>query len=434
MSSYVILLAIAFILIIVIANTVVRNRLMAEARNGLNLQAEAIVEMMKDTRVAIEEPRKLVAFMRNSNVASLVPSNVFLMNASNKIVYKSDELFTDGLIRSIVVQNHPDYIRVVRTIEAEGVELGNLLLITEVRYIENSIRILRRALALGMLIALAIAAIIASFMQRKIVGPIISLKKDIESSKSNPNHQLTPITTGDELQSLYEAYRDMNQSVYAHMDERKRFFQNASHELKTPLMSIQGYAEAIRDGVVEGDEVNDSLDIIISKSQQLKRTVEEIIYLSKLVNEDFEYNVEPTDLCQLIQLVISDQELLAQEKGIQLDLECAKHISAIEIDQRKFESVIENLLSNGLRYAKSIIKIVVIEASDIITIRVMDDGEGLAKGEEEKVFERFYKGVGGNSGIGLAIVAEIVRYHHGTIRAGNHISGGAVFEITLSKG
>ena len=90
MSSYVILLAIAFLLIIVIANTVVRNRLMAEARNGLNLQAEAIVETMKESRVVIEEPRKLVAFMRNSNVASLVPSNVFLMNASNKIVYKRD--------------------------------------------------------------------------------------------------------------------------------------------------------------------------------------------------------------------------------------------------------------------------------------------------------------------------------------------------------
>ncbi len=101
--------------------------------------------------------------------------------------------------------------------------------------------------------------------------------------------------------------------------------------------------------------------------------------------------------------------------------------------RKKILSVFENLLSNALRYATSVIKISVVDRSKDVVIRVIDDGVGFKEDEEALVFERFYKGEKGHSGIGLAIVKEIINGHGGTIRAGNHISGGAVFEITLPK-
>ncbi len=427
-------MVITFVITIFITNTFLTNKLTNQARIDLNTQADAVLETLETTRFDISQPRKALTFLRNGNVGSLVPSDLFLLGENRKVIYASNTDYTEDLIKSIVTTDNPSYIRAVRTLEAEEGFVGYILLISEVKYISNSVRTLRRALILGMLVSLVFAGIIALVMRRSIVKPIKSLQSDIEKNKDNPDHVIRPIRTNDELEDLYEAYVDMNQSINNHLDERKRFFQNASHELKTPLMSIQGYAEGIVDGVIEGEDVNRSLDIIINKSQQLKRTVEEIVYLSKLVNHDFEYEFVEVDLMELIHSIILDVSLLASERGIDIQLDSASDSVIAKVDKVKFESVIENLLSNGLRYANKLIKVQVVDESGKVIIRVLDDGQGLKSGEESKVFERFYKGDKGNSGIGLAIVAEIVKSHKGHIRAGNHIGGGAAFEITLDRG
>lgn len=431
--SHISLLFIGFLIAIVIANTVVTNRLMAQAHQDLNEQALSVVAAVRESRFDINEPRRVLAYFKSGNIGGLIPSDIFLLSANKTLLYASNETLAEDRVLTIISGDHPDYLRVIKTLESDERVIGHLILTTEIKHIEAYTRTLRRSLVLGMFIALAIGGVIASIMGRSIIRPIQSLKKDINAYKDDSDHLMTPITTGDEIQALFEAYEEMTFITNAHMEERKRFFQNASHELKTPLMSIQGYAEAIKDGVVEGEEIDHSLSIIINKSKQLKRTVEELVYLSKLANEDFTYTYEESDLNQLIQGVLEDQAFVASDKGIQIVQDLPDEPVILKLDWTKFESVIENLVSNGLRYANTILKIEVTNEVDRVVIRVMDDGKGLGKDEETKVFERFYKGEDGHSGIGLSIVEEIVRSHKGKIRAGNHISGGAVFEITINR-
>jgi len=388
----------------VIANTVVTNRLMSQAYNDLNDQALSVVSSVKASRFDINEPRRVLAYFKAGNVGGLIPSDIFLLSANKTLIYESNETIPDGVVKTIIAGEHPDYLRVIKTLESDGKVIGHLILTTEIKHIEAYTRTLRRSLILGMFIALAIGGVIASIMGRSIIGPIQSLKKDINAYKDDSDHIMTPITTGDEIQELFEAYEEMILISDAHMEERKRFFQNASHELKTPLMSIQGYAEAIKDGVVEGDEVDQSLAIIINKSRHLKRTVEELVYLSKLANEDITYLYESCDLNLLIQSVLEDQYYVAADQGVQLLEDLPTSPVLLKLDRTKFESVIENLVSNGLRYANTIVKVEVINEVDWVIIRVMDDGKGLGKGEETKGFERYYNGEDGNSDIGLSVV------------------------------
>lgn len=438
MFSYILLLVFAFVIASGISTTVVRNRFTRQAKSELTAQGEALVEYIATARVDLSEPRKLLAYLRNTNNSGVVPYDTFIITTKRQIAYASNPDISQLVLNNLpnMVNNqgsNSGYIYFKQELESDDDRLGTLLLVSEVRHIETSVKTLRNALIMSMFIALVIGSIIATVMRSKIVKPIKSLRDDIVMATKDSEHIVRPVKTNDEIEELYMAFNEMNTTINAHMDERKRFFQNASHELKTPLMSIQGYAEAIRDGVMEGDEVDNSLDIIIRKSQQLKKTVEEIIYLSKLMNQDFEYKFESVDLVRMIHTALTDQSVVASEEGIELILECEPESVMLELDDVKFASVLENLLSNALRYAKSLVKVAVSDEATRTIIRVMDDGKGLRAGEESKVFERFYKGEGGNSGIGLAIVQEIIRHHDGEIRAGNHISGGAVFEVTIRK-
>lgn len=428
-----ILLIMAFFIAIVITNTVVSNRLKAKTTSDLNNQALAIIETIDEAQFDMNQPRRIVAFMRNTNVSNLIPSDIILLNTNRTVVYKSNPAMSDETVLLIVTKAHEDFVRVMKTLRNDEKIIGYLVLTTEIRHIDTYTTTLRRALILGMFVALIIGFLVAVFMRRNIVKPIVTLTKNIRMNMEEPTMTMTSIETGDEIEELYSAYASMNREVNAHLEERKRFFQNASHELKTPLMSIQGYAEAIRDGVVEGDEIDDSLDIIIGKSKELKRTVESIIYLSKLVNDDFDFQPERVQLESLIHTVIENQTYIAAEKNVRILFEPGTEPFELNLDKRKFESVIENLLSNAIRYADSVVKVEMHATEDTFIIKVMDDGKGLNRGEEKQVFERFYKGENGHSGIGLAIAAEIVAHHGGTIRAGNHISGGAVFEIRLDR-
>jgi signal transduction histidine kinase len=214
-------------------------------------------------------------------------------------------------------------------------------------------------------------------------------------------------------------------------DDRKKFFQNTSHELKSPLMAIQGYAEAIKDKVVTGEEVEESLNIIIDKSQYLKKVVEKTIYLSKLETDI--YSFERVVFNEYIDNYINEYNSFVTANSnieIVIDNQLSKNIYVM-LDIEKFNSVFNNILDNALRYANTLIKVELSFINDMICIKIIDDGEGFKNNEYDKIFNRFYKGEKGQSGIGLAIAHSITTHHKGSIKAYNYIRGGAVFEILL---
>ncbi len=280
------------------------------------------------------------------------------------------------------------------------------------------------ALAVG---AGSIVSLIAGLLiVRVVVGPLQQLKnRSAELARRRFSGRLE-INTGDELEELAEAINEMSGRLEEYDQSQKEFFRNASHELKTPLMSVQGYAEALKDGIIPDSEKNESLDLIIRESERMKALVEEFIYLSKMETLTENYSFEPLSLGDAIREAVGAVQSLALEKNIQVAVNINNEDTTINGDPEKIHRLLLNLLGNALRYAASE---VTVNLKDGALVEVVDDGPGFEPGEEENIFKPFYKGKNGGSGLGLAISRAIVEKHGGTIFAANNPAGGA--KITL---
>lgn len=207
----------------------------------------------------------------------------------------------------------------------------------------------------------------------------------------------------------------------------KVLFQNVSHELKTPIMSIQGYAEGIETDVMK-DHVR-AAEIILNESENMRGLIEEILFISKIDNGRLKKVREELNICELLYFCMGRIEREAAKKNITLEAEFAENIPMYKGDEVQLEKVFSNLLSNALRYAKTKIRITCTLEKKYIKIVVADDGNGIDEKDFPHIFERFYKGKYGNTGIGLSIAKEVVKMHKGTIEAKN--DNGANFIVKL---
>ncbi len=284
--------------------------------------------------------------------------------------------------------------------------------------------ILALALGAGTFVSL-IAGLLAT---RVVVKPLHQLKnRAAELAKRRFSGRLV-INTGDELEELADAFNEMSGQLAEYDRSQKEFFRNASHELKTPLMSVQGYAEAIKDDIIPDEEKDQSLQLIIRESRRMKALVEEFIYLSKMETMQENYSFEQFNLADTVSEAVHSVRSLALEKGVSLETKIVKNGVVIKGDPEKIHRLLLNILSNAVRCAYSTVKL---ELHNNAKIEVSDDGVGFKKEETEKVFEPFYRGENGGTGLGLAISRAIVENHGGTLAAGNNPTGGARIMITL---
>ena len=429
--SYVIILVFAFVLIVLITNLVMVNRLRVKARGDLNRQSVAILSLIEEGQYDMEKPRVFNALMTRSNVDVLVPANIHIFTKDRTLIYSSSDEVPEKILRQLINQDLKDYIRVVKTI---GDNEGFLVLIAPISYISDYMRILNIALFFAIVITIIVSIMVALVMERRMVKPMEKLSRDLKRKSIEADYEIEPIESGDELQTLYEAFMVLHRANEHYISGKKRFFQNASHALKTPLMSISGYAEGLLDGVIKEDvEVEEALEIIVAKSAQLRRTIDETLYLSKLMNEEIEMVHSEVAIMKLLRAMVADHGYLAKEKSIQLELGNSPTSMVLLGDENNLKKALNAVLENALRYAKSFIRIEAFDLEREVVIQIIDDGEGIKDSDLPHVFERFYKGPGGISGIGLALVMEIVEAHGGIVSARNGEMGGACFEIHLPK-
>ena len=213
-------------------------------------------------------------------------------------------------------------------------------------------------------------------------------------------------------------------------ERQQTFFQNASHELKTPLMAIQGYAEGIQAGVMDA---GGAAEVILEESDRMTELVEELLDISKIDMGRQLLAFSETDIRELLYDSIRAVEPAAAATGITIAPDFPEEPVMVKCDDTQMRRAVTNILTNGLRYARSKLCLTCRPDKRNVIIRIQDDGDGIAEGDLPHIFERFYMGKSGKSGIGLALTKEIIHLHKGTIRAYNGESG-AVFEITLPVG
>ena len=210
-------------------------------------------------------------------------------------------------------------------------------------------------------------------------------------------------------------------------ERQQTFFQNASHELKTPLMAIQGYAEGIQAGVMD---TGSAAEVILTESDRMTRLVDELLDISKIDMGRQPLTLSETDIRELLYDSIRAVEPAAAASGITIAPDFPEEPVMVKCDDTQMRRAVTNILTNGLRYAHSQLCLTCRPDKRNVIIRIQDDGDGIAEGDLPHIFERFYMGKSGKSGIGLALTKEIIHLHKGTIRAYNGDSG-AVFEISI---
>ena len=275
------------------------------------------------------------------------------------------------------------------------------------------------------------AAAIALFWL--VAGSIsVPVQRLCEAARGIGEKKFKRVETGATVKELCELEGEINhmQEKLAQADQAERtFFQNASHELRTPLMSISGYAQGIQCGVFE--DVAQAASVILDESTRLTEVVDGILTLTRM--DQLRYQVVPVELAVngFIEERLECLEGFAYSKNIKLVFQPGEEHKIIT-DAMLLERAFSNVMSNCIRYAGTQVAVAVREKEGDILITVTDDGPGFPEGGTEHLFDRFYKGKGGNHGLGLAIARCSLEYMGGSVRAAD-TQKGAEFEITLPQ-
>jgi len=231
-----------------------------------------------------------------------------------------------------------------------------------------------------------------------------------------------------ELEDLNIALNKSAKQLAEYDSQQKTFFQNASHELRTPLTSIKCYAEGISFGVMEPKQASET---ILVETDKLADLVTDLLYISKIDNITTVYTKTETNLMDLLRDSAARQEAVADKKQVRFTFDFDNIPIQYNCVGELLARAVDNLISNAVRYAHTEIILSCHRKDGSIVLSVIDDGEGIASDAIMHVFERFYKGIDGNHGIGLSIAKSIVEQQGGKITVNNSDKAGAVFTIML---
>jgi len=330
---------------------------------------------------------------------------------------------------------------------------------------EGSIFVLRKAssqaelirelfpILFGLLLFLLIIIIglLNYIVSRSIIKPISILKEGAERIKSGDLNFEIKTTSTDEIGQLNKAFEKMRielkESVSLKLqyeENRKELLSNISHDLKTPITSIIGYVEGIKDGVANTPEKMEKyLTTIYSKAKDMDSLIDELFLFSKLDLKKEHFSFESIELVEYMRDYVDEVHLDLIQKGIQIHLHNMNNLIYVKVDREKLKRVLANLINNGVKYMnkdEKSISIYLHEGPYDIVLQITDNGCGIEPTALPYIFDRFYRAEKsrnsetGGSGLGLAITKQIISEHDGDLWATSELGKGTSVFFSLKKG
>ncbi len=313
---------------------------------------------------------------------------------------------------------------------AERLQNGNVLRIGRDSVSVNRIMVNTLLMVLG--IALCILVVcrgISHYLTKKLVEPIEKLATNIMLVDENNVYE--------EIRPFVNTIKEQHVNIINNAQLRQEFTANVSHELKTPLTAISGYAELIGNGMTGKEDTIRFSNEIHSNANRLLSLINDIIKLSELDEADHQMEMERIDLYKLAENCVQMMQVTAEKQGIRLTLQGESTMAMA--NKRLMDEVFYNLCSNAIRYNKpgGSVTVTVGTKDERPFLSVADTGIGIPKECQERVFERFYrvdksrsKSTGG-TGLGLAIVKHIVAQHNAALHLDSELGEGTTIEIVF---
>lgn len=291
-----------------------------------------------------------------------------------------------------------------------------------------------QSLLIMFVIAIIICAVIAKFVSKKIVEPLNKINLE-NPEDTNVYQELKPFTHRISEENFEKAQRE---------ELRQQFSANVSHELKTPLTSISGFAEILKNGGTDEQTTKDFANTIYEETQRMISLVNDIIKLSKLDEKSISQEKEEINLAELSKEIITALLPVAEKKNVHIDFE-AENPSFINGVRSVIYEMVYNLVENAIKYNKNDGKVIVkisktsenfsSKLKQTVVLSVSDTGIGIPKNEQERIFERFYRidksrsKESGGTGLGLSIVKHGAKYHNAKVTLSSQEGKGSTFTI-----
>lgn len=300
-------------------------------------------------------------------------------------------------------------------------------------------------LLLGVAAAYAITAIVSFRFVNTITKPLLEISAELQKIHTNTWDFQFKQYQYDELNIISEATMRLAEEVQEHISRlefekkvRQEFFSNASHELKTPITSIRGYAELLDNGFVSDEETRSKfIRRILKSTENMTRLIEDILMISRLETKEAAVTFTRLHLAPLMDEIFDDVEPIAAEYQVTLHQECQPVV--MEASSKQIRELLMNLIVNGIKYNHpgGNVWVKIGASGHNAVIRVKDDGMGISEEDQARVFERFYRVDKGRSkkmggtGLGLSIVKHIVEYYDGYMRLKSKLDRGSEFIVSL---
>ncbi|WP_349407479.1 ATP-binding protein [Pseudalkalibacillus sp. SCS-8] len=338
-------------------------------------------------------------------------------------------------------EDEKTYLGSGHPIYQDGEHIGSIFVLGSTDGIQESIKKVKDLLILSGIGAFLLALGFTFIASRKLSDPLLEMEKATrEIAKGNLDVRLK-LSSKDELGSLGKAINDLARDIHRIRTNRQEFFANISHELRTPISYINGYATVLRKELYQSEEEkNQYLTIIEEETQRMIRLIEDLFDLSKMEEGKVELNREKLDLNELFTNTLLKIKIKLQDKNIELESAIEENLPPIFADGHRIEQILTNLLENAVRYTETeegSIQFRAWATPKKLIVEIEDSGVGIPPEELPYIFERFHRvdksrsrKLGG-TGLGLTIVKQLVELQNGTINVESEMNKGTKFTLSF---
>lgn len=358
----------------------------------------------------------------------------------DRIIYRTVNLNVRGFQTPTVIVGSKINIPVAGQYE--------LYLVYDISDAQATLDFMQSTLAVGGLIMILLLGIVAYFVTGRIVAPVARAAQVAEELAQGSLDKRLPERGQDIVATLARSFNRMAQSLETQIGElsklskmQQRFVSDVSHELRTPLTTIKLAAEMLEARSDELDEkAKRSLETLISQVARFESLLSDLLEISRYDAGAVIAELEPNDVNTVTKIAVAGLEPLAETLGCDLQLKHPKGPVIAEIDRRRIERVLRNLISNAIEHGSG--KPIVIEVGQsktAVAVTITDSGVGMSRSQMDRVFDRFWRGdparkrTTGGTGLGLAISLEDTHLHHGWLQVTSKPNQGTTFRITLPR-
>ena len=303
------------------------------------------------------------------------------------------------------------------------------------------------AIIFNIIVSIGISILLTKQFLKSVTKPLVEIAGELRKIQDeNPEFHFREYNY-EEMNIIADTILDMSKAVKASMKQiefekviRQEFFSNASHELKTPITSVNGYIELIENDIVSDEaQKKDFFKRIKKETTNMTNLINDILLISRLETKEIQVALSEVRICPLLKEVCMSLEPLAKQCDVTLETSCKPIVMTANTGQMK--ELFTNLMTNAIKYNKpgGKVKVLVTTEPDVIVFVVEDTGVGIPEESKPRIFERFYRVDKGRSkkmggtGLGLSIVKHVVNYYNGTIEVESKLNVGSEFTVRFPK-